>query len=57
MSAMLNKLQAKIDNKQSELNQLYAERGKLETLIARREGELEGLRTAQSVASEQPAER
>ena len=44
----LQRLQTMIGNKQSELNALYREREKLEKAIARAEGELSGLRDAQS---------
>lgn len=44
----LQKLQAMISNKQTELNKLYDERAKLDTQIARIEGEVSGLRDAQS---------
>ena len=41
-------LQTWIVNKQTELNKLYAERDKQSLCIARAEGELSGLRDAQS---------
>lgn len=44
----LAKLQAMVGNKQMELNELYGERDKLDKQIARVEGEISGLRDAQS---------
>jgi uncharacterized protein YdcH (DUF465 family) len=44
----LQKLQAMIGNKRSELSKLYDDRTKLDKQIARIEGEISGLQDAQS---------
>jgi uncharacterized protein YdcH (DUF465 family) len=44
----LQKLQAMIGNKRSELNKLYNDRTELDKRIARIEGEVSGLQDAQS---------
>lgn len=49
MNEASNKLMAMINNKQSELRQLYDSRAKHDLIVARAEGELSALRDAQDV--------